>query len=359
MRLPVHVSKCLTSPSGFWPFTSEVGGITPCWSSVKRIPPPTLTVEKDAKTLDKPTSAVVNIVWSMRYPVADPGGGGLSTAAKAGIGAGAGVAVIIIAALAFCLWRSKRKNKKAAETQPPAAPGQALPKQQLQQPPFQQQQPPFQQPQMMQHAPVPGGQYPPGAFAAGMAAPGMMPPQSDRASIMTSTTQLSPAALIPQNTGTSNGAVSELSSQSGQGLLHNGQPGGYFAGGAAAAANPRVSYPSSSGTASPAVGGNGQVYPAPIAEADEGQQHYPQYGYQQQQQFPQQQQQQQQPYYAPPGQGQYYQAPPQGTPPPGGYAYPQPQQQPYPQNMPEMGTGREVDPPQEVTGSHVHHGPRE
>jgi hypothetical protein len=345
--------------------------------------------------LDKPTSAVVNIVWSMRYPVADPGGsGGLSTAAKAGIGAGAGVAAILIAGLAICLWRVRRKNKKLAEAQQPAQPAQPQMQQQQQQ---QQQQPPFQQQQTMQ---PPNGQYPPGAFHPGMGAgAGAMaaPTLSDRTSILTSATPVSANALVPQHTGTSNGAVSELSSPSGQNLLHNaGQPAGYFAGGAAAAAaaaNPRVSYGSSSnGTGSPAVGGanggGGQGYPAPIAEADEGQHHHqqqhqqqqyaPQYGYQQhpQQQHPQQQyyaQGQAQGQYYPPqngahevggraqgqgqgqGQGQYAYPP---HPPQGGYAYPphqhqhqQHQQQGYPQNVPEMSAHREADPPQEVMGS--------
>lgn len=285
----------------------------------------------------------------MRFEVADPGGGGLSTAAKAGIGAGAGVAVILIVGLAICLWRSRRKNKKLAETQKPAPPAQTQ---------MQQQQPPFQQPQMMPQASVPNGQYPPGAFHPGMAAM-PIPPPSDRTSTVTSGTSGSPAALIPQHTGTSGGAVSELSSQSGQNLLHNGQPG-YFAGGRSA-------------TGSPAVGVNGQGYPAPIAEADEGhqQQHYPQYGYQNQhpQQYPQQpqqhylpqQQQQQQQYY---GASPVQQMPPQGQGqgqglyyphPQAGYAYPPQQQAAYSQNMPEMSANREADPPQEVTGSQVQH----
>jgi hypothetical protein len=180
---------------------------------------------------------------------------------------------------------------------------------------------------------------------------------------MSGQTPVSANALVPQNTGTS-AAVSELSSsQSGQNLLNNGQPAGYFA--AAAANNPRVSYSSSSGTGSPAVGGNGQVYPAPIAEADEPQPHYPQYAYQQPQQYPPQQfppQQfppQQQPYYPVPGQdqAQYYQAPP---PAQGDYAYAQQQQQQpsqaqYPPHhgVPEMSANREAEPAQEVMGSHV------
>jgi len=180
-------------------------------------------------------------------------------------------------------------------------------------------------------------------------------PLSDQSSIRTAPTPGSANALVPQNTGTSAGGVSELSSQSGQNLL------------SAAAANPRVSYSNSSGTTSPAVGGNGQAYPPPIAEADEG--HYAQYGYQNQEQYPpqqyppqqyppqqyppQQQQQQQQQYYAGQDQGQYYQAPPQGE-----HAYP-PQQQDahYPShNVPETSANREPEEPQEVMGSQVQHG---
>ncbi|KAL2135017.1 hypothetical protein VTI74DRAFT_10054 [Chaetomium olivicolor] len=338
-------------PNGFWPFTGEVGGITPCWSSISRTRAPTLTVGKDDKTKPKPTSAVVNIVWSMRYPVSDPGSGGLSTAAKAGIGAGAGVAAILIAGLAFCLWRTRRKNKKLAEAQ--AAP---LP------PPTQ----PQEQPQVMQQAPMPpmpNNQYHPGApFGPGMVPPGNLPTQQpDRASMVTTISASSPTALMPQHTGTSGGAVSELSSQSGQNLLQNAQPGGYLA------ANPRASYPSS-GAGSPAVGNSGQAgYPAPIAEADEGAAVVPQYagqqqqyGYQQQQQYGQQYPPQQQ-YYAVPGQGQglgqgqyypsYQQAGAAYAYPP--QQYPHQQQQQYPANLPEMSAQREADPPQEMVGSQV------
>jgi hypothetical protein len=325
------LGELLTLDSGFWPFTKEVGGLTPCWSSIDEVEPPTLTLPKDAKTLDKPTSAVVNIVWAMRYPVGEPGGGGLSTAAKAGIGAGAGVAAILIGGLAICLWRSRRKNKQLAAAQPAVPPGQMQ----------QQQPPPFAQPQMMQQAAVPNGQYPLG----GAYAPGKLPPPSDAASIMSNSTLVPPPqGLVPQNTGTSAGGLSELSSPNSQHAFHNGQPGsGYYAG--AAVANPRVSYGSSNGAGSPAIGANGQGYPAPIAEADEGHQaQYHQYGYQHHQQQ----------YYAVPGQqgqgqGQYYPPHQQQA----GYAYPSQQQQSYPQNMSEMSAHREADPPQEVMGSEV------
>jgi hypothetical protein len=349
-------------PNGFWPFTKAVGGITPCWSSISTVKPPTLTLEKDATTKEKPTSAVVNIVWSMRFEVADPGGSGLSTAAKAGIGAGAGVAAILIAGLAICLWRSRRKNKKLAEAQQPAAPAPAQMQQQQQQPPSKQ--------QMMPQAGMPNGQYPPGTFHPGMGAMAI-PPPSDRTSTVTSGTSVSPAVLLPQHTGTSGGGVSELSSQGVQNL-HNAQSS-YLAGGAA---NPHASYGGrGSGTGSPAVGANGQGYPAPIAEADEGrpQQHYPQYGYQYQhpQQYPPQPQQQQQQQYLTQQQLYYGASPVQQMPPQGqgqgqsqyyphpqvGYAYPPQQQGVYSQNVPEMSANREADLPQEVMGSHVqqHH----
>jgi hypothetical protein len=297
----------------------------------------------------------------MRYPVADSSGGGLSTAAKAGIGAGAGVAAILIGGLAICLWRYRRKNKKLQDIKQGIPPPGTLPQTEQQQ-----------QQMMMQH-PAPPGTYPlAGAFApdAGKLSP-------DGTSIVTTTATGPPSVLVPQHTGTSAGGVSELSSsQGGQGfLMHNGQP--------AAGYNPRVSHSSNGsidGTPSPAV--NGQGYPAPIAEADEGP-HQQQYGYSPQQQQQQQygyppQQQQQQYGYPPQQQQQYYATPPahempgtqqgQYFPPQGGYAYPQqypqqqqqqqqqyypPQQQQQNAGVPEMSAQRETEPPQEVMGSQV------
>jgi hypothetical protein len=312
---------------------------------------PTLTVAKDDTKTGKPTSAVVNIVWSMRYPLNDQGSGGLSTAAKAGIGAGAGIAAIIIIGLAIGLWRYRRKHKKLVQAQQTVPPGQ-LPQQQTA----------FPQPPPMQQAAVPNGQYPSGQYYPGVyQQPVMvahnMPPSSDRTSGVSSmpSTMGTTSPLAPQHTGTSGGGASELSSQSGQGLGHNVQQAGYSAVG----------------------GGNGQAYPAPIAEADEGQHPYSQYGYQQPQQHQHQQHQyqqyyaapqQQQPQQQPQQQHQYYATPqqqmePHGqhhSPPPGegGYDYQQYQQQPQQQgfyssqsaHIPEMSADRE---PQEVAGSQM------
>ncbi|KAK4174721.1 hypothetical protein QBC36DRAFT_388762 [Triangularia setosa] len=335
-------------PNGFVPFTSAVGGQTPCWSSIKAgtTRAPVLTVERGKETkTDRETSAVVNIVWSMRYPVAEQSSGGLSTAAKAGIGAGAGVAAILIGGLAFCLWRQRKRNKQL-KTQQPADPNvaataaQAVPQQQMAQTqpqpyPNNQFQPiPIQQPQ---------GQYPTGQFQNGYPSPNQyiaaaaLSPGADPSRHSVNTSISSPSALIPQNTGTSNttnGHASELSSlSSGQNLLHNTQP---------------------HSTPSPGVGGGQGGYPAPIAEADEGQQHHGQNqfyggGYQQ-------------PYYAEqqggyqqPGQQQQYSAPyTQGGQALGQQWQGQQQQQQQQQyhNAAEMSAQREVDPPQEVMGSY-------
>ncbi|KAK4125148.1 hypothetical protein N657DRAFT_655242 [Parathielavia appendiculata] len=296
-------------PTGFWTFTEEVGGITPCWSSIRSVEPPTLTVEKDARTKDKPTSAVVNIVWAMRYP--------------AGIGAGAGVAAILIGGLAICLWRARRKTKKLAEARPATLP-----------------------PPMVSD---PNGPYPAAAFSPGMLPPGKVPSLSDRASIMTSTTLVSPLALAPQHTGASaGGGISELSgSQNGQHALHNSQPGsGYFP--HAAAPNPRVSY----GAVSPAVGNPRAGIPGSDCRGGRGQAQYAGYGYHHQQ-HPQQQQQQ---YYGVSGQGQgqgqgqYYYPQAQGE---DVYPHQHQQQHGYSHNVHEMSANRESDPPQEVMGSEV------
>ncbi|KAK0723690.1 hypothetical protein B0T21DRAFT_414069 [Apiosordaria backusii] len=340
-------------PNGFVPFTSAVGGQTPCWSSIKAgtTRAPILTVERGKETkTDRSTSAVVNIVWSMRYPVAEQSSGGLSTAAKAGIGAGAGVAAILIGGLAFCLWRQRKKNKqlKGQQSDPQAAvtAAQAVPQQQMAQ--TAQPQSPSQPYPNSQFQPIPG-QQPPGQFQqTGYPSPNQyiaaaaIPQGTDPSRHSVNTSISAPSALIPQNTGTSNtngnGHASELSSlSSGQNLLHNTQP---------------------HSTPSPGVGPGQGGYPAPIAEADEGQF----YGYQQQQN-----QQPQGGYYNQQGgypqqQGGYQQGQPQqqyGGGGGGGYFPGQGQgqqnqwqgQQQY-QHAAEMSAQREVDPPQEVMGSY-------
>lgn len=158
---------------------------------------PTVTVGADdqkAKDIAKPTSAVVNIVWSMSYPVQETTKKGLSTGAIAGIGAGAGIAGIALIALGAWLFVRNWKKKQAGEKgTPPAAAAQAIP----QHAPPQQMQPPgslgymqpmpqnMQQSHMMMQQPgfVPNGQY--SVSTASVSAPGTTTP-SDGASLATS-----------------------------------------------------------------------------------------------------------------------------------------------------------------------------
>ncbi|KAJ2906008.1 hypothetical protein MKZ38_003491 [Zalerion maritima] len=105
-------------PIGHFPFTSAVGGQTPCWSSFS-IPStaPKMTAGLDfdpnVNGEDKPTSAVVNIVYSMQYPVKGGSSSKLSTGAIVGIAVGGAGALVIIALLVWFLMRSKKKTRAA------------------------------------------------------------------------------------------------------------------------------------------------------------------------------------------------------------------------------------------------------
>ncbi|KAM7216660.1 hypothetical protein V8F06_007975, partial [Rhypophila decipiens] len=189
-------------PVGYWPFTAAVGGQTPCYSEVNRMTVGTVTVgaeDEKAKDTSKPTSAVVNIVWSMRYQVEDTSSGGLSTGAKAGIGAGVGIVAIALIGLgAWFFWR-RRKNKKQVGEKPATAAvaAAAVPPQADPLPPKQPEQVIQQQQMMPRQGYFPPGQLAPGHYTTNMA---VSPPST----------------LVPQHTGASMGAMSELSSQNQQ-----------------------------------------------------------------------------------------------------------------------------------------------
>lgn len=129
--------------SGYQLWNAPLGGETPCYSSLSStLVPPAVPVGTTSQEItlpanvtaavstqpistanQKPTSAIVNIVYAIRYPV-EPSSG-LSTGAKAGIGAGAGVAGIAIITLSILLiWRTrKHKNaEKKLSTMQAAAP---------------------------------------------------------------------------------------------------------------------------------------------------------------------------------------------------------------------------------------------
>ncbi|KAL1896337.1 hypothetical protein Sste5346_004722 [Sporothrix stenoceras] len=245
-------------PSNYWPFTRDLGGQTPCYSSLNMVTEaPTLTAGLigEPTNTEKPTSAVVNVVWAMSYPVESKSS--LSKGAIAGISVAAVVIVAAIAALSFFLFRARRKNKVLQQQVP------------------QQQQaaaPPPQEGQVLAAAPLaydpnkPQGMVQVQPAAGGYVYPQQVYPQQGYAQQVQSgyvdnRASLAPSSatpisqLAPQSTGTTN--VSELSTQ---GL----------------------------------VGGAPTPAPAPIAEADESAVIY-------HQQLQQQQQQQQ--YYQ-----QYYQA---------------------------------------------------
>ncbi|KAM7186556.1 hypothetical protein V8F33_011760 [Rhypophila sp. PSN 637] len=215
-------------PVGYWPFTAAVGGQTPCYSEVNRMTVGTVTVgaeDEKAKDTSKPTSAVVNIVWSMRYQVEDTSSGGLSTGAKAGIGAGVGIVAIALIGLgAWFFWRRRKSKKQSGEKPTTAAvAAAAVPPQADPLPPKQPEQVIQQQHMMPQQ-----GYFPPGQLAPGQLPPGQYPPgtvfmptpgaplPSDQMSYATNMTVLSRSTLMPQHTGASMGAMSDLSSQNQQ-----------------------------------------------------------------------------------------------------------------------------------------------
>jgi hypothetical protein len=125
---------------GYKLWNAQLGGQVPCYSSLSSylVPPAVpvtsqtllsvpLTTSNNSNSntptppsmmTQKPTSAVVNVIFALQFPV-QPAAAGLSTGAEAGIGAGAGVAGIAIIGLSFLLvWRTRKhkKDKKALAT---------------------------------------------------------------------------------------------------------------------------------------------------------------------------------------------------------------------------------------------------
>lgn len=105
-----------------------LGGQVPCYSSLGNfLSPPAVPVPgyetpisiqltalatstTSSTPLGKPTSAVINVIFAVQYPLSSAQG--LSTGAKVGIGVGAGVGAIAIIGLAGALiWRTRMHNK--------------------------------------------------------------------------------------------------------------------------------------------------------------------------------------------------------------------------------------------------------
>jgi hypothetical protein len=77
-------------------------------------------MEPAASDAAKPTSAIVNVVWAMQYPIAPPDTS-MSTGAKIGVGVAVPVGVIGIGLVSFFFWRARRRNRASVQGQPPAA----------------------------------------------------------------------------------------------------------------------------------------------------------------------------------------------------------------------------------------------
>lgn len=73
-------------------------------------PPVSASIGSDAS---KPTSAIINVVYAMQYPLKPVSSkSGLATGAKIGIGVGAGVIALIVAILSFLLVRKHKAHKR-------------------------------------------------------------------------------------------------------------------------------------------------------------------------------------------------------------------------------------------------------
>ncbi|KAK0666674.1 hypothetical protein QBC41DRAFT_147193 [Cercophora samala] len=99
-------------PSGYAPWTSVMGGQTPCISprtATTEIPPIT---NAPAATTTKPTMAVTGVVFAMAYPLEETSGG-LSGGTIAGIVVGIIMGVFFLAAVIFFICRFRRRKQLA------------------------------------------------------------------------------------------------------------------------------------------------------------------------------------------------------------------------------------------------------
>jgi hypothetical protein len=115
-----HLRKpSLTGLSGYLLWSTELGGITPCYSTTSNYltPPP---IAQPSTTDTGPssgpatvTSTVVNVVYAMNYPVKGRSGG-LSKGADAGVGIGsvAAAALASSALLWFCIRRRRQRERE-------------------------------------------------------------------------------------------------------------------------------------------------------------------------------------------------------------------------------------------------------
>ena len=102
---------------GYDLWTEEVGGVTPCFSTLPSnsylTPPPppvTPTTSVAPGAPSTATNTIVNVVYAQNFPVQRSGG--LTVGAKAGVGIGAGIAgIAALAGLVFLLLRRRRNER--------------------------------------------------------------------------------------------------------------------------------------------------------------------------------------------------------------------------------------------------------
>src|ERR1700761_1873291 len=123
------------SYSGYLRWNADMGGQTPCYSTLQTpLTPPPIVATDGLGGLDgavggptqghKPTSAIVNVVYAMHYPATQPTTQPVKptmpTSTKIGIGAGSGAAVVAIGVLLLLLfWKSsqQKKERKAIQSE--------------------------------------------------------------------------------------------------------------------------------------------------------------------------------------------------------------------------------------------------
>ncbi|OCK77048.1 hypothetical protein K432DRAFT_359289 [Lepidopterella palustris CBS 459.81] len=113
-------------PSNYVPWSAAFGGQTPCYSTlpIALTPPPipdNITgTATDYTVSNIPTSAIVNVVYAMQYPV-KPASPGLAPTAKIGIGAGVGGAALLFGILiSLLIWKHHTNKRDRAALESPS-----------------------------------------------------------------------------------------------------------------------------------------------------------------------------------------------------------------------------------------------
>ncbi|KAF4634084.1 hypothetical protein G7Y89_g4025 [Cudoniella acicularis] len=102
-------------PSNYLLFSTDLGGQTPCYSTITPYLTPPPLPSPTATTSTHPTSAVVNVVYAMAYPVKSSTSSGMPTATKAGIGGGVGALALLVLVSIGAFFFRKHAQKKTGK----------------------------------------------------------------------------------------------------------------------------------------------------------------------------------------------------------------------------------------------------